>query len=623
MGLAAPNAAAASVRRDSSGTVAEARTAGAENRGNGRRWLLPAVLVVTLAALAAGWYLWRSKASPAEITQTQLTENSPEADVMDAAISPDGRSLAYADATGLYLKVIQSGEVHSLPVPADARIWRISWFPDNSNLLVTAVSTADSSSNLWAVSIFGGAPRLFRKDVSEVAVSSDGAEIAFTTTGKDAIWLMQADGEGAKRIAVAEPGSFVGSPAWHPMRRWVAYVSNSLRGAGANLQSLDLGTGQSVKLVSLSLDPAALAGGFGSVCVLPDGRVIYYFKRTLWEVRTDSRNGRPASEPRQIGQWSDVDFLQGLHVSADGRRLVLLKGIDQRNVFVAELEDGGKRLQDTRQLTIVGRASYAHAWTPDSQAVVFETFRDSRYQIFKQRLDQRVPEPLVTGKENAVAGRFSPDGAWLFYLLRANGSQKLMRIPASGGLPEVALDTPNLRNYFCTRLPVNLCVVSIRQEKQLVFYTFDPGKKLPPGGIPQIELPELARTDYEPSDWGLSPDSLSIAMVRPDDPEGRIRILTLPNPARHIAAATRDVIVAGRSGFFSLNWAADGKGWYVANPSVVGKARFLYVDLDGRATDLKSPESIEPPWGVPSPDGRHLAFMNAAMTRNAWLLENF
>src|SRR4029077_10501941 len=138
--------------------------------------------------------------------------------------------------------------------------------------------------------------------------------------------------------------------------------------------------------------------------------------------------------------------------------------------------------------------------------------------------------------------------------------------------------------------------------------------------IPRNELRELARTDYDPNDWGVSPDGSSIAMVRPDEPVGRIRILTLPSPARQTAARTRDVIVAGRTGFFTLNWAADGKGWYVANPSVLSEAHFFYVDLEGRATDLKSPESNATPWGVPSPDGRHLAFMNAGVSRNAWLL---
>lgn len=636
MGMESPGtsalavAAAPDLELSPDGSVADARTARAENSGNWNWWLLAVALALTFAALASGWYVWRSRPATTAITQTQLTENSPEVDVLDAAISPDGKALAYADDTGLYLKLIQSGEVYSLPAPADARISGISWFPDNTSLLAAATSTTDSSSNLWAVSIFGGSPRLLRRGVRQVAVSPDGAKIAFTTGPNNEIWVMEADGQGAKRIALPEEGNDIGNPVWYPKRRRIAYVSDNHRGT-FTLQSFDEDTGQTVESGLFSAPSSAVGGGFiggnfaggdyGSFCVLSDGRIIYASNDALWEIKTDPRTGLSAGERRQISEWSGADFLDGLHVSADGKRLVLLRGVAVRSVFVAELEDGGKRLRNTRRLTIFGRASYAHAWTPDSQAVVFESYRDGRYEIFKQRLDKRVAEPLVTGKEDTTAGRFTPDGTWLLYSL--GSPPKLMRMPASGGSPELVLGIPNLDRCFCTRLPLNFCLAGVRDGKQLVFYAFDPGKKLPPGGIPQNQLREVARTDFGPIDWGLSPDGSSIAMVRPDDPEGRIHILTLPNPARHAAEGIRDVVVAGRSGFMELNWAADGKGWYVANPSVLDEAHFFYIDLRGRSTVLKSPESVSTPWGVPSPDGRHLAFMNATMSRNAWLVENF
>jgi Tol biopolymer transport system component len=230
---------------------------------------------------------------------------------------------------------------------------------------------------------------------------------------------------------------------------------------------------------------------------------------------------------------------------------------------------------------------------------------------------------MVTSKDNTVAGRFSPDGMWLLYLLGPTSEGwRLMRTRVSGGLPEVVLNTPNLGIYNCTRLPANLCVAGVQDGKELVFYAFDPDKKIPSEGIPQSELRELARTDFAPSDWGLSPDGMSIAMVRPSEREAQIRVLKLVDRAQH-TPVTRDVPVAGRSGFYSLNWAADGKGWYVANPSLLGDTRFFYVDLKGEATALNCPQSMDPPWGVPSPDGRHLAVMNSAVSRNVWLIENF
>ena len=67
-----------------------------------------------------------------------------------------------------------------------------------------------------------------------------------------------------------------------------------------------------------------------------------------------------------------------------------------------------------------------------------------------------------------------------------------------------------------------------REQTQLVFYAFVPAQKLPPGEIPRRDLHELARTDYDPSDWGLSPDGACIVMVRPSNREGRVHIVSLP-----------------------------------------------------------------------------------------------
>jgi Tol biopolymer transport system component len=63
-------------------------------------------------------------------------------------------------------------------------------------------------------------------------------------------------------------------------------------------------------------------------------------------------------------------------------------------------------------------------------------------------------------------------------------------------------------------------------------------------------------------------------------------------------------------------WAADGRGWYV---SVRDGARglLLYVDLEGRIL-ARLTESMGPSYAVPSPDGRHVAFMDWTINANVW-----
>jgi len=90
----------------------------------------------------------------------------------------------------------------------------------------------------------------------------------------------------------------------------------------------------------------------------------------------------------------------------------------------------------------LGASEYVHAWTPDGQAVVFESNRNGPYNIFKQGLNQRAPEPLVAGKDDMTQGCFSPDGQWLLYVIRKSPEFSLMRMPAAGGGAELILSSP-------------------------------------------------------------------------------------------------------------------------------------------------------------------------------------
>jgi serine/threonine protein kinase len=79
------------------------------------------IAIVAILAIAAGVVLWRQSvpANPGArmLMQRSITANPPENPVYAAAISPDGRSLAYADFTGVFVRLLETGETHSLPLP--------------------------------------------------------------------------------------------------------------------------------------------------------------------------------------------------------------------------------------------------------------------------------------------------------------------------------------------------------------------------------------------------------------------------------------------------------------------------------------------------------------------------
>jgi len=133
-----------------------------------------APIVVVALVFAA----WRFPLRHTDIIERKITSNSSENSVSSAAVSPDGKYVAYTDNTGLYLKLTRTGEVHALPLPLNFSALVDDWFPDGSYLLVSRQEQPRKAS-LWSISLFGGSPRPLADDASGGSVSPDGARIAF------------------------------------------------------------------------------------------------------------------------------------------------------------------------------------------------------------------------------------------------------------------------------------------------------------------------------------------------------------------------------------------------------------------------------------------------------------
>ena len=73
-----------------------------------------------------------------------------------SAVSRDGKYLAYADNTGIYLKLIRTGETHSVPLPPNFSAHVDDWFPDGSHLLVTARKQQTAQTKLMEYFDFRG-----------------------------------------------------------------------------------------------------------------------------------------------------------------------------------------------------------------------------------------------------------------------------------------------------------------------------------------------------------------------------------------------------------------------------------------------------------------------------------
>src|SRR5229473_2320508 len=379
--------------------------------------LVPIVVAVLL------WAAWRLPPRHTDAIERKLTSNSSENSVSSADISPDGKYLAYSDNSGIYVKLIRTGETHSVPLPPNFSGHVDNWFPDGSHLLVSR-NDQSAKPGLWRISVFGGSPRLLADDSSGGSVSPDGARIAFcradltydSLLGRE-VWIMRSDGTDPIKVA-ADKGSRVGTPTWSPDGKRIAYIRTALA-YDAPTRSVEVNEWQKTSAETLFSDSSLTP----ALHWLPDGRLIYALKTqqtpgpgdsSVWTVSLPQA-GKISEPPKRITQgYGSITQVNG---SADGKVLVSLREHWSPSIYIGTLAADSTSLLAHRRLTLDESASVPTSWTPNSTAVLFYSDRNGTSEIFRQATDQPLAEHLVTAPEQlSEQPRVTPDGSEILYV---------------------------------------------------------------------------------------------------------------------------------------------------------------------------------------------------------------
>jgi serine/threonine protein kinase/Tol biopolymer transport system component len=618
----------------------------AEARARVRKTVLMVASVMLVLAAVGLWWSFRNRPQPEpKVVERQITANPSEDWVSGAAVSPDGKTIAYRDQTGLYVRSVGSGETRGVSLPESFRDRTVflTWFPDGKRLLAPVFNEASYmwSPDLWSISTVGdAAPRLVYERAAEGSFSPDGQWLIFLGEGRKSVGLYIAPLAGGPKRALRErvEGELFFSPVWSPDSRWIAYWYVTMEAGhfigSIVVQAVGGGPPKTVLTAKSLPTPAEFCPmDFNLSCLSwsPDWRLIFATgtenkpplaenENGLWYVPLRPDTAEAAAKPVRLAHW--IDFAASSPtISADGKRLVYLKTVRWQDVYLAELNPEGIMRSAPQRFTLDNRGSFPNGWTPDSRAILFSSNRTQKRAIFKQQLSENVAQAVIQMPDDDCDGAvFTPDRSWILFregrdLALPVHPSRLMRRPAGGGVAETVLEEtpPTQWFYACGVKPGSACVLSQLEGATVVFYLLDP---LRGRGAKVGEFPHLI--DFVGhSGWSLSPDGSQIAYVTKN---GQIEItslgeriwheIPLPSPWRQLQ---------------TVAWAADGKSLFVTC-WLPDSSDLLHVGLNGKIRRLlhnghSQWQTVSNP--LPSPDGRYLAFQSQAWDSNVWMLENF
>ena len=589
-----------------------------------RGWsLMPMMTVLLLAAVVIPCVLLlrRPRKPPEPLpeppTFSQATFMANGDEIQTSVISHDGRSLAFSQKKGISVRALDRKVDRLLDGAPGLRVIRLAWLPGEKSLLVSGRNSQTGEHQVWIVSLGADLPKLLLRNAGDAAPAPDGSRLVFTRSSGSQLWIADVDG-GGERLLLSEPlENTFSDPFWFPGGKVLCVQKRGVPNDGARdfetdrkaeweLASVSADTGHSIDSLKAVLT--------GSASIDANGRIFFVESgpndqptAVLSMVRTDPQTGRFLSEPSRVEQLSGKGALS-ISASDDGTVLAALLVRNSAQVYVAQNNPSEPSLAQVRSLLHSAPDNYPHAWTPDGQAVLFESDDDGKYCIYQQKIDGSPARQLIRSEGGAVYPQITPDGKWiLFYNLSNFHPNAIYRIPLSGGEIQRVPTRGVVPEYTCPVGGKGSCIIRRSSERGLHFYQFDPIN-----GQGE-ELGKIGWMETVFGDWSLSPDGTTIAIPIYDPAAPGVRAVKLL-PRR--PPVLTDIPIRDYGRIQEATWAADGKGLYI-EASGPTSFKLLYVTLAGDVTVLRS--TAGPTWGVPSRNGSALAFVDYEQDTNVWI----
>jgi len=405
--------------------------------------LLSAAAVLALLAGVTGFLLARRTERPSlpmEFTRSTRVTWEPGLEILPA-ISPDGRSVAYASGNmasmQIYVRPVSGGRSIRLTDDSTGVQSHPSWSPDGTRVLFLqndGISSAPAAGGPARPEI----PPVRSGPLAAAVWSPDGTELAWTA--RDSLFVRDASGRSRALAAFHEPNVC----SWSPSGAFIACGSG-------NLFSLVVGGAFG------NISPSSIV-----VCRVSDGRVTrvtdsvtvnqapVWSPDSRWLYFVSSRHGpRDIYAQRMTGAGDaagpPIRLTTGLDVhtfslAADGRRLAFASLDVRSNVWTASLTDTSAA---PVQVTTGSQITENVTVTADGRWLYYDSDLTGNMDLYRMRLPAGAAERLTTDPADDFAPELSPDGREVvFHSWRGGHSRDVYVMPLDGGPTQRVTDTP-------------------------------------------------------------------------------------------------------------------------------------------------------------------------------------
>jgi len=507
---------------------------------------LLAVLGGALVLAAVGLWFFVSRRNPPAVFEVGQVERLTNfGDVDSAAISPDGRYVAYVRGApgqqSIWLRQTATGSDAPILPTAAVNYSGIIFTPDGNFVFYNSSTIAASSGDIYRVPSLGGQPKKIVDDVvGKVAVSPDGKRIAWVrsnpATGESTLVVASSDGSEQRVIASGKSpqGTLEPDPAWSPGGKVIALRSYSYVGAVSSaVIAVDAGSGKQNVVTHTDLlltSQAWLPDGRGLVAAASSQSQV--FQTQIWKV------SYPSGTLRRVTH--DLNAYDIPTITADGKALSVVESEIDSNLWVAPKASPGqlKQITSTAQGT---EGLTTMDWPPGNQ-IFYNSADGGSFAAWSMNADGSHQQNLTSPHgANDIDSSACPTGQYIVFDSDRQGVN-LWRINRDGtGLTQLTNGTFD-ETPSCSP-----------EGKSVIFASLGHGS--PELWRVPIQGGEGEKITNQPCHQSsISSDGKWIACVAPEGGESKIAVI----PSSGGPAAKMFSVPAGAS-LLSIHWTPDGR----------------------------------------------------------------